>query len=83
MVPVGITSHSHHQAIPHYSPISSSVSLHCVHILLFFFPLPFSHHLLAPLSGTRVFECLGLSQEWFHECYVLLLCIMTPGRGQL
>lgn len=47
----GTTCYSH-QAVSHYLWVSSSASLHCAHIILFLFPPPFLHRLLAPLSGA-------------------------------
>lgn len=60
----GISSYSH-QADPHYSGISSSVSLHCAHTILLLFLFHLSTTYLLILVVPRVSGCLGLSQE----CY--------------
>ena len=60
-----------HQVVPHYPPVSSSASLHCAHILLLLFLFRFSTTYLLFLVVSRVSVCLGSSQQWSQECYVL------------
>ena len=53
VIPGGITSYSH-QAVPQYLQVSSSVSLHCTHILLFLFLFHFSTTYLLFLVVPRL-----------------------------
>jgi hypothetical protein len=78
MVPDGITSYSH-QSVPHYPWVSTSASLHCAHILLFFFssislPLTCSYSWL--LGHLSVWGCLMNGLRSAMTCS----CIMAPGQ---
>jgi hypothetical protein len=68
MVPGSITGYSH-QAVPHYTRVSSSTPLHCAHIFLFLFVfhLSITYLLLSVAPGEST--CLGSSQL----CYAPLV----------
>lgn len=73
MVPGGISGYSHQTRYPR---VSSSASLHCIHILLFL-SLPFLHHLFAFLSGPpgslSIWGCLRSARPY--------LCLMVQGSS--
>jgi hypothetical protein len=60
-------------SVVHYLWVSSSASLHCVHILRFLFLFHIATSYLLLLVAPEVSECLGLFQEWSQECYDLLI----------
>ena len=72
MAPDGITNYSH-QALPQCSPVSSSSSLHCAHILLLLFIFHFSiiYSLLFVLPMAS--DCLGSPEECSQEYYAPLV----------
>ena len=82
MVPSTITGYSH-QAVPHYLPVSSSVSLHCNHILLFFFLFHFSMTYLLLSLFLSVSDSLGSSKQWSPKYYVPLFHYLGHGLHSL
>lgn len=77
MAPDGITNYSH-QALPQCSPVSSSSSLHCAHILRCSFSF-----ISLPLSCSTQWNPGSLS-VWDHlRSAVPCLYIMVPVKGHL
>lgn len=73
MVPGGITGYLP-QAVPHSPQVSSSVSLHCAHVLLLLFHFSTANLLLLVVFGVS--GCLESSEE----CHAYLYSIAL-GRG--
>lgn len=83
MVSGGITSYSS-QAVPHCPQVFSSTSLHCAHILLFFFLFHFSTTfllLLVRLESLSIWGCLKyyvLFMHWYKAGIILDMACPAP-----
>ena len=77
MVPGDITGYSH-QAVPHYPRVSSSVCLHCAHILLFLFHFSITYLLLL----VRSLSIWGHLRSDLRSA-MPHLCIVALGKDHL